>query len=115
MKRIFVITGLVWVNYLWGYIGCGFLTIGPGARPVALASSYVAVAEDAYATYYNPGALSFLRRPSIYLTRGNWLDGFHPDMYYHFLGFNLPISQKDALGLSLTHFSFGESLVLESL
>ncbi len=39
-----------------------FLTLGAGARALALGGSYVAIADDATATYWNPAGLGTLRR-----------------------------------------------------
>ncbi|MDE2291861.1 MAG: hypothetical protein KGL53_07240, partial [Elusimicrobia bacterium] len=36
-----------------------FLTLGFGARPLALGESFVAVADDVSALYYNPAGLAF--------------------------------------------------------
>src|SRR5205823_6384662 len=43
-----------------GTEGAAFLDIPVGAAPAALGASYVAMANDAYAATYNPGALGFL-------------------------------------------------------
>jgi len=47
-----------------GYAG-SFLRMGLGARPKSLGGAFVAVADDPYASYYNPGGLPFLDKGFI--------------------------------------------------
>ncbi|MDI6840264.1 MAG: hypothetical protein QMD71_05385 [bacterium] len=39
--------------------GAQFLLIAPGAKAAAMGSAFTALADDATAIYYNPGALAF--------------------------------------------------------
>ena len=43
-----------------GYAG-EFLSLGAGARSLALGSAYVAIADDAPAGYWNPAGLAYLK------------------------------------------------------
>ncbi len=43
-----------------GYAGSAF-RMGLGARPKALGGAFVAISDDSYAAYYNPGGLPFLK------------------------------------------------------
>ncbi len=68
-----------------------FLTFEPGARANGLGRAYSAVANDAYAAWWNPGATAFNRKTQISLTHMPWLQGAgsgFDDMFYEFLGFN---------------------------
>ena len=49
---------------LWavGEAGAIFLLIAPGAGPAGTGEAQVAKADDAYASYYNPAGLGFLKR-----------------------------------------------------
>ncbi|MFA6316024.1 MAG: PorV/PorQ family protein [Elusimicrobiota bacterium] len=42
-----------------------FLKIGPGARAAGMAEAFSGVADDAYAAYYNPAGLAFLKTPEM--------------------------------------------------
>lgn len=44
-----------------GTSGAQFLKIGPSARAAAMGEAYTALCEDAYAVYYNPAGLGFLK------------------------------------------------------
>lgn len=68
-----------------------FLTFEPGARGNGLGRAYTAVANDAYAAWWNPGATAFNRKTQIAGTHMPWLQGAgsgFDDMYYEYLGFN---------------------------
>ncbi|MBI5623894.1 MAG: PorV/PorQ family protein [Elusimicrobia bacterium] len=45
-----------------------FLKIGPGARAAGMAEAFSGVADDAYAAYYNPAGLGFLKTPELGVT-----------------------------------------------
>ena len=63
-----------------------FLLISPGASAVGTGEAQVAKADDAYASYYNPAGLGFLRGSEIVLQHVNWLPNLADDLYYEFLG-----------------------------
>lgn len=66
-----------------------FLTIEPGARANAMGRAYSAVADDAYAMWWNPGAPAFNRKTQAALTHVNWLQGAGvDDMFYEYFGIN---------------------------
>jgi hypothetical protein len=48
-----------------GTTGAPFLKVGVGARPLAMGNAYVAVADDADAVYWNPGALGTFKRKDL--------------------------------------------------
>jgi hypothetical protein len=74
-----------------------------GARPAALGSAYSALANDAYAPAYNPGALGFLLSDEISAMHLSYLDSIH----YDYFGYVHPLSISDAVGASLQVFSPG--------
>ena len=47
-----------------------FLLIEPGARAIAMGESYVAIADDATASYFNPAALSGQTRKKLNFIEG---------------------------------------------
>ena len=62
--------------------GAIFLLIAPGARAGGMGDAQVAVANDAYASYWNPAGLGFLKGSEAALMHVNWLPGLADDMYY---------------------------------
>ncbi len=58
-----------------GTAGAQFLKIGVGARPTAMGESFVAVADDANAAFYNPSGLAFIERPELTAQHNQWFQG----------------------------------------
>ena len=65
------------------------LTFEPGGRANGMGRAYSAVADDAYAAWWNPGATAFNRKTQLAGSHIPWLagSGFN-DMYYEYLGYN---------------------------
>ncbi len=66
MKRLAICSGLLLITlgnpvFSVGEAGAIFLLIAPGARAGALGEAQVAVTDDAYASYWNPAGLGFLK------------------------------------------------------
>ncbi len=60
LLTIALLSLFIFVNYLWAERARGavlFLTIGPGARAAGMGESFIAVANDPTATYWNPAGL----------------------------------------------------------
>jgi hypothetical protein len=78
-----------------GTSGAAFLKIGAGARPTAMGNSFVAVADDVNAVYFNPAGLSTLDQPEITAMHTQWIQ----DMNYDFGAFVYP-TESGAFALS---------------
>ena len=91
MKRfglVIISCFLIFSNlYSQSEAGAIFLLIAPGARAGGMGEAQVAVANDAYASYWNPAGLGFLEGQELALMHVNWLPGLADDLYYEFLGF----------------------------
>ncbi len=82
-----------------GTTGATFLKIEAGARPVAMGGAFVAVADDANTTYWNPAGLAQLEEREITAMHNEWLEG----MRYEFLGYVQPIkSEKGGQGFGIS-------------
>ncbi|MDH5174640.1 MAG: PorV/PorQ family protein, partial [Elusimicrobiota bacterium] len=82
-----------------GTTGATFLKIEAGARPVAMGGAFVAVADDANTTYWNPAGLALLEEREITAMHNEWLEG----MRYEFLGYVQPIkSEKGGQGFGIS-------------
>ncbi len=72
-----------------------FLEIGAGARAAALGNAFVAVADDASATYWNPAGLLAIRRNDVLGTHNAWIQ----DLRHEFAAFGARRG-RHAIGLS---------------
>lgn len=69
-----------------GATGLAFLKLGVGARASGMGEAYVAVANDAAATFWNPAGLSQLERSQFTFTHSEWIQ----DISSEFLAFAFP-------------------------
>ncbi|HRX76976.1 MAG: PorV/PorQ family protein [Candidatus Cloacimonetes bacterium] len=66
-----------------------FLTFEPGGRANGMGRAYSAVADDAFAMWWNPGATAFNRKGQLAANHIPWLQGSGVnDMFYEYLGWN---------------------------
>jgi hypothetical protein len=74
-----------------GTAGAQFLKLGAGARAGGMADSFAALADDAYAAYYNPAGLTQLK--------GAQFAGAHTSMFqdisYEVMDFAVPFGQEE--------------------
>lgn len=88
-----------------------FLLISPGARSAGMGESFVSVADDANATYWNPAGLAFQERMSISLMHANWLPQLASDLYYDYASAVKPIGGIGTAGLAVTFINLGEQII----
>jgi len=69
-----------------GATGLAFLKLGVGARANGMGEAYVAVANDATATFWNPAALTRLDHAHLTFTHSEWIQ----DVSNEFLAFAFP-------------------------
>lgn len=84
------------------------LLINPGSRAIAMGESYVAVADDATATYFNPAALVGQKKKKLHFSHTAWLPKLADDLSYEFLAYSMPVEGWGNLGLNITFFNLGE-------
>ena len=90
--------------------GAIFLLISPGARAGGMGEAQVAVANDAYASYWNPAGLGFLKGSEFALMHVNWLPGLADDMYYEFFGYRKHYDKLGTLGGHVIFLNLGEQV-----
>ena len=92
-------------------IGTGaltFLEIGVGARAMGMGGAFVAVANDASATFWNPAGIVWTEHIQIEANRNSWF----LDDKYDFLSGVIPIPQfNSAIAVSFATIGFGEQPV----
>ncbi len=86
-----------------------FLTIFPGAKATAMGAAFSAIADDATASYYNPGALGFFDHAEFSMIHAPWLRKLANDMYYEFGGFVYPIAGGNGvIGGHIIYLTLGQ-------
>ncbi len=87
-----------------------FLLIAPGARQGGMGEAFVAVADDATTTWWNPAGLAFFDKRELTLMHVNWLPEFHlPDLYYDFISYTNTVEDWGTFGLNVVFINLGES------
>jgi len=81
-----------------------FLKIGVGAKAIGMGESQVAVADDLYASYWNPAGLASLQKPQLALMHNEWF----ADINHEFVGVALPLGSIGTVGASASYLSYGE-------
>ena len=78
-----------------------FLKLGAGARAAGMGEAYSAVADEATALYWNPGALARVRATSLVAQHSALLGGSS----YDYLGFAQKLDRRGVFGLGLQSLS----------
>lgn len=99
-----------------GTSGAQFLKLGAGARAGAMADAFTAIADDAFAAYYNPAGLARLEKAQL----GGAHSALFQGVSYQSLAFVVPFGRADgrerietasnhhALGLSIYYLGVGD-------
>lgn len=90
--------------------GVPSLIIPPGARPNGMGESFVAIADDATASWWNPAGLAFLPNQNIALMHSQLVPDLASDVYYEFLGYTHQIKDVGTLSFSLVYLTYGTSV-----
>ena len=98
-----------------GEAGAIFLLITPGAGPAGTGEAQVAKADDAYASYFNPAGLAFLKGSELSLMHVNWLPNLADDLYYEYLGGRTYIENVGTIGGHFIGLKMKESLEKNSI
>ena len=115
MKRFFMVVAVAFLTlsnpiYSQSEAGSIFLLISPGARAGGMGEAHVAVANDAYATFWNPAGLAFLKGSELALMHVNWLPNLADDMFYEFFAYRKHIPYLGTIGGHLIYLSLGEQI-----
>jgi hypothetical protein len=82
--------------------------LDPGARPGALGRAYTALTNDAQATYWNPGALGYLKKMEFTVTHEPRGVASNSEMFFDYGAFAYP-TPFGTFALSLQYHNMGES------
>lgn len=83
----------------------------PSARASAMGQAFVAVADDATATYWNPAALARRYTPSLALMYSKLVPDLADDIGYYHFAYSRP-GWGGSLGFSVIFLSFGKSTIV---
>lgn len=88
-----------------------FLKIAPGARPGGMGEAFVAVADDATATWWNPAGLAFQHKSEVTMMYSRWLPQFQlSDLYYAFVSGIYEVPEWGTFGGNLVFLNLGETI-----
>ncbi len=115
MKFKYILLLCCAVAQLWavGEAGAIFLLIAPGAGPAGTGEAQVAKADDAYASYYNPAGLGFLKGTEVAGMHVNWLPNLASDLYYEFIAYRHHIEGLGTLGGHIIYLNLGEQIGMD--
>lgn len=82
-----------------------FLNLGSGARALGMGSAYVAVTDGAASSYYNPAGLLNLKSREASLMHSEEFGGMQN---YNTLSIAAPLSETEAVGVTLLHLGVGD-------
>ncbi len=113
MKNKNLITTIILLSQLvmaQGQAGSLFLAINPGARANGMGEAQIGVADDAYATYYNPAGLMNLSNTQASFMHTSYLPNLVDDMAYDFITFATPFKEDAAIGGHFTYLNLGDQV-----
>ncbi len=111
-----VLAAAVLVSFSWtaafavGEAGVPSQIIPPGARANGMGESFVAIADDATAAWYNPGGVAFLKARNIALMHSQLVPDLASDVYYEYLGYSNEIKGVGTLSIGLVYLTYGTSV-----
>jgi hypothetical protein len=86
-----------------GTTSANFLKMGVGARASALGGAFVAIADDATASYWNPAGLPQISHTELIFMHNDW----YQDIKSNYLGAAFPVSNSFAFGLGISYLDYG--------
>jgi hypothetical protein len=86
-----------------GTTAADFLNLGAGPRAIAMAGAQVGLADDVYATYYNPAGLATLRTQEAAFSHLTYLQSISQE----YAAYALPHPRLGTFGFSATYLNYG--------
>jgi len=113
IKNILILISIISNLSAVGEAGAIFLLIAPGAGAQGLGEAQVAKADDAYASYYNPAGLGFLKGTEVAGMHVNWLPNLASDLYYEFITYRHHIDGLGSVGGHVIYLNLGEQVGMD--
>lgn len=87
-----------------------FLLIAPGARAGGMGEAFVAITDDATATWWNPAGLAFLKEREFTFMHVKWLPTFRIEgLYYDFVSYVNQVEDLGTFGMNVIFLNLGET------
>jgi long-subunit fatty acid transport protein len=93
--------------------GAQSLLIAPGARSDGMGRAYVAVASDANAVWWNPGALAFTTGHDISTMYTKLVPDLADDVFFSYTAYAQHVEGWGGIGFSLGYLSYGKSVATD--
>ena len=90
-----------------GTTAAPFLRMGVGSRATAMGGAYVALADDGFATFWNPAGMLSVDKTTAAFSHNDWA----LDIRHQFASLIIPTDPNGRLGLSVTALTMGEQEV----
>ena len=86
-----------------------FILIEPDSRSGGMGETGVAIADNAWATFWNPAGLAFQKGSELAMTHTNWLPGLGlSDLWIAHLAYKQSIEDLDGVvGAQITYMNYG--------
>lgn len=109
MKRTFLFLLAFHLLHCSLYAGSGtkglqFLRVGVGGRACGMGEAFVALSDDASATYWNPSGIASIEGREIILMHNRWFCNTRQE----FASIIFPLLKLATAGISVTYFDYGE-------
>jgi hypothetical protein len=91
-----------------GESGAGSLIIPPGARANGMGQSFVALADDATAMWWNPAGLGFVDRGAVDLMHSQLVPDLASDVFFEYIGGVYRIQGIGVIGAAVQYLTYGE-------
>ena len=84
------------------------LIIPPGARACGLGQSFIGIADDATAMYWNPAGVGFMKGRNVALMHSQLIPELADDVYYEYFGYTQEVSGLGMVGVNFTFLTYGK-------
>ena len=109
-KILFLIIFASNILFAQGKAGSLFLSINPGRKSNGMGEAQIGIANDVYASYYNPAGLTNLQSKQFSFMHTSYLPNLVDDMAYDFLTFAMPISNSESIGGYFSYLDLGDQI-----
>jgi hypothetical protein len=90
-----------------GEAGVPSQIIPPGARANGMGETFVAIADDATASWWNPGGVAFLKNRNLAFMHSQLVPDLASDVYYEYLGYTHEIQNVGTLSFGIVYLTYG--------
>jgi long-subunit fatty acid transport protein len=93
--------------------GAASLMISPGARADGMGRSFVSLADDGTAVWWNPAALAYTKNRNLSAMHAQLVPELASDVYYEYLGYTQYLEGWGGLGFSIVYLTYGKQIATD--